>query len=114
MVGPDAHRTDVPDIAPFQEGLVHFGFGTDDEDVGIPDSLACHLRGIEGDDVPEAREDLDDLGGVLVDDNGWLTAHTPEYAENPPSMGTTTPVTNAEAGERSQRNAPTRSSGSPK
>ena len=35
-------------------------------------------------------------------------------AENPPSIGTTIPVTNAEAGDRSQSTAPNRSSGWPK
>ena len=36
---------------------------------------------------------------------------TPLYAENPPSMGTTTPVTNSEAGESSHITAPMRSRG---
>src|SRR5947209_3951994 len=40
--------------------------------------------------------------------------HTPPNAEKPPSTGTTIPVTNAEAGERSHRTVPSKSSGSPK
>src|SRR5215211_7250068 len=41
-------------------------------------------------------------------------SYTPLNAENPPSMGITVPVTNAEAGETSQNTAPNKSSGFPK
>src|SRR6266704_2138192 len=40
--------------------------------------------------------------------------YTPLKAENPPSMGTTTPVTKAEAGLTSQSSVPNRSSGRPR
>ncbi len=41
------------------------------------------------------------------------TNYTPEKALNPPSIGTIIPVTNFEASEASQTQAPIKSSGSP-
>src|SRR5664280_421828 len=43
-----------------------------------------------------------------------LSVYTPLKAEKPPSTGITTPVTNSEAGESSQRTQPNRSLVSPR
>ena len=50
---------------------------------------------------------------ALADEHDFSPVYTPLKAENPPSMGTTTPVTNAEAGDRSQNTVPSRSAGWP-
>jgi hypothetical protein len=100
------------------DGYVHFGLAGGDHfnlwKIRLPSKFGGRVTLAFGfSALPVVGQGIADFifrPGCSID----IANYTPENAANPPSTGTTIPVTKAEAGETSHINAPSKSSGTPK